>query len=608
MDTAQVQPESAPEKVALAKSTRTVQQYRVRDGYLRSQATPFFEHWREIAQHILPRARFMPFETNRGDKKYLSIVNNVGSLALRSSVAGLVAGLTSPVRPWHHLTTPDPDLAEVEGVRGWLHLVEERQRSVFAKSNLYQALAAFYYDLLAYGTALIIIDEDEETILRVYHVPAGSYRLACSEKGRPDTVFRDLTFAVRQLVQKFHYENCSERVQKLYDQGQFDVPIDVVHVIEPNEDYLPGRLNNKQKRFRSCWFENPGGSSGAQLGEPETMSAGMAGDKFLLESGFQEQRALAARWMVIGEDTYGSNAPGMEALGDCKALTAYEKEQARSVEMLSGPPLAVPNGMGHVSLQPRKITPLPQAAGNQQVRPMIDVAHLPQGITALRESRGEIVQRVNRTLYADLWQMLTLGDQTGGVQPKTAEEIRARLEEKLVQVAPMLLRLDDELLRPLVDVSFALMWRAGLIPEPPQELAGVDIKVEFISMLHTAQQFVQLGGIERLGTFVAMLMKMGATTALDKLNIYEMVDEYAKTLGLPPKMVRTDDEVAQIAAQRKKQAQAEALAHATQIGADAVQKLGNTPMSEDSALSRLSGLTGPVEPTGVTGTQPGAQA
>src|SRR5713101_1467547 len=123
-----------------------VGQYRKRHGALRDQAAGFFMHYREISEAILPRARFLPLtETNRGDKKFLRIVNNAAGLALRASVAGIVSNLTSPARPWFRLTTPDPDLVDAEGTRGWLHVVEERMRSVLARTNLYEALTAFYF-------------------------------------------------------------------------------------------------------------------------------------------------------------------------------------------------------------------------------------------------------------------------------------------------------------------------------------------------------------------------------------------------------------------------------------------------------------------------------
>jgi hypothetical protein len=103
---------------------------------------------------------------------------------------------------------------------------------------IYQCLTANYMDLLAPGTTLTILDEDDETILRGYHAPIGSYRLACSERGKPDTVFRDLTYSAcgswcGSSARRIAASACSDvRRRTSYDQ-----PVDVVHVIEPNEDH-----------------------------------------------------------------------------------------------------------------------------------------------------------------------------------------------------------------------------------------------------------------------------------------------------------------------------------------------------------------------------------
>ena len=51
-------------------------------------------------------------------------------------------------------------------------------------------------------------------------------------------------------------------------------------------------------------------------------------------------------------------------------------------------------------------------------------------------------------------------------------------------------RLNDELLDPLIDRTFAIMLRVGLIPPPPQQLQGQSIKVEYTSILAQAQKLL----------------------------------------------------------------------------------------------------------------------
>jgi hypothetical protein len=96
--------------------------------------------------------------------------------------------------------------------------------------------------------------------------------------------------------------------------------------------------------------------------------------------------------------------------------------------------------------------------------------------------------------------------------------------------------------------------------------------------------------------------------AIEKMNVDMMVDEYFHTLGLTPNLILSEEEVAQLRAARAAKEKAAQQDQALQTAADTAQKLGSVPMNEDTALTRLAGLTGPVEPSGVTGTPVGAQA
>lgn len=76
------------------------------------------------------------------------------------------------------------------------------------------------------------------------------------------------------------------------DNGSFETWFEVVHAVLPNANRDTGKLNAKNKRFSSIYYE-PGGS----------------GDKLLSESGFDEMPILVPRWDINGEDAYGSSCP-----------------------------------------------------------------------------------------------------------------------------------------------------------------------------------------------------------------------------------------------------------------------------------------------------------
>jgi hypothetical protein len=111
-------------------------------------------------------------------------------------------------------------------------------------------------------------------------------------------------------------------------------------------------------------------------------------------------------------------------------------------------------------------------------------------------------QRINQAFYADLFLMIS-NDQRR--MPVTAREIAERHEEKLLMLGPVLERLHDEMLSPLIDITFAKHREAGILPPPPPELQGQDLKIEFVSTLAQAQKAVGLGSLRSLIGTVALV-------------------------------------------------------------------------------------------------------
>jgi hypothetical protein len=109
-------------------------------------------------------------------------------------------------------------------------------------------------------------------------------------------------------------------VRNLYDRGQYDDWITIVHAIEPRMDRDYGKLDNKNMPWSSCYFELEG---------PK--------DKFLRESGYKRFPALAPRWQVTGQDIYGSS-PAMEALGDIKQLQHQQLRKAQGIDYMDQAP------------------------------------------------------------------------------------------------------------------------------------------------------------------------------------------------------------------------------------------------------------------------------
>jgi hypothetical protein len=142
----------------------------------------------------------------------------------------------------------------------------------------------------------------------------------------------------------------------------------------------------------------------------------------------------------------------------------------------------------------------------------------------------------------------------------------------------------------MVDRTFALMLEAGAIPEPPEELVGLDLKVEYISVMAQAQKLVGVVGQDRfLQSTLSLAEKF--PSVIHKVNVFQAIDDYADMLGVNPKLVHSDEDAREsLAAEQKaiaEQQQAEQLATLAKAG----QSLGQTPVGGQTALDAvLSGV------------------
>ena len=174
----------------------------------------------------------------------------------------------------------------------------------------------------------------------------------------------------------------------------------------------------------------------------------------------------------------------------------------------------------------------------------------------LMDSIRDTRDRIRSAYYADLFLMLANQPANGRM---TATEVAERHEEKLLMLGPVLERIHNELLSPLIDITFERCMDAGILPPPPQEIQGVDLKVEFISVLAQAQRAVAVNGMERLLTTAVNLAPV-KPDILDKVNFDQVIDDMAEAFGVNPAIIVPDEQAAAMRQARAQAAQAQASA------------------------------------------------
>ena len=557
---------------------------------LENERSSFLSHWRDISDFMLPRrSRFYTTDVNKGDRRNQKIIDSTGTLALRTLRSGMMSGVTSPARPWFRLTTNDQSLAEYKPVETWLYQVTQIMTNSFLRSNIYNSLPIMYGDMGGFGTAAMLIEEDMDDVIRTYPFPIGSYMIANNDKLKVDVFLRDFRLTVRQLIAKFgtttpsgapDWSIFSSYIKNLWDRGNYETWVDVCHVIQPNRKYDPRKIHAKYKRYESCYYERgwigSSNQSNYMTNEPE---------KYLREAGYDLFPVVAPRWEVCGEDVYGTDCPGMTALGDVKQLQTEQKRKAQAIEKMVNPPMTGPTSLknARASILPGDITFTDEREGQKGFRPAHEID---PRIRELMEDIQDVRNNIRRAFFEDLFLMLAQSDR----REITAREIDERHEEKLLALGPVLEQLNQDALDPIIDLSFAFHMKQGRLPKPPKELEGQDLKVEYVSAMAQAQKLVGIGGLERFAGFAANMVKAsGDPTVADKVNFDQLLDEHAISVGVPPTVVRSDEEVAAIRQQRAQAQQAQAQAEQAEKMTKSVKNLSGASMEDDNALTRIAG-------------------
>ena len=564
-------------------ATREMQRLREHcDGRLiglRGDRYSWWVHWRELADYIMPRRyRWLvtPNQRNRGSPMNQRIIDSTGSVAARVLAAGMMSGITSPGRPWFRLKIHgDDELSEWGPVRQWLDAVKDKMMLVFASSNFYQTLAVLYKDLSVFCTGTMTMYEDRQDVIRCYNWALGEYYLANGPRMNVDTAYREFVMTMPQVAREFGLANCSPTVQGAIRTGgaMLSQEIKLGHAIEPNDKIDPGAPGLRGMAYRELYWELGNGS-----------------DSALRLRGFHEFPVMAARWDIVGNDAYG-NGPGMDALGDIKQLQVEQKRKAQGIDKMVNPPMVADPALKNepASLIPGGVT---YAAYGPEGKPrfspvydtMPDLAGLAQDIQATQ-------QRIQAAFYYDLFLMISQLDTV-----RTATEIDARKEEKLIQLGPVLERFENEVLDPAITRCFNIMMRAGMLPPIPAALRGKHVQPEYISILAQAQRQVMTTGIERLAAFAGNAAAVNPGV-LDNIDFDAMIDEYADMLGVPAKLIVPYAKLLQLRQQRAQQQQQQQMLQETLASVQGAQTLSQTDVG--GGVNALQAMLGSTKATSV---------
>ena len=532
---------------------------RSRLDVLRSSRSTAEAVWQEIENYVMPfRGEFFKKSTSETDVEWRKrwIYDSTPVESAQNLASSLNGSLT--LGNWFDVRFRNDDLNEDKDATDWLEEAVNIERGALRESNFGLESNEMYLDLVGFGNAIIMeeIDGTYENFkgLNFKSVPIKESYFEHNYKGGAKRFYRVVELTAVQIVDKFGLEGVPSHIAekaKLPDGA--DTKYEVVFAIYEREAVtdaveaggvdLSKPLPPKNRPFGYRWFLF---ETAEELDE---------------EGGYYEMPVFIVRWRKVSGSQWGYG-PAHVAMGDILTLNQTKDYVLQALEKVIDPAtLAEERGFfGDLDLGPGGINIV---TGVDKIKPYesgarFDVSKMET--ETLRES-------IRRMFYVDQLQLKESPQMT-------ATEVQVRYELMNRLLGPTMGRLQSDFLDPLVQRTFNILYRAGQLPEVPASVSEqkAEMDVEYLGPLSRAQKADDVAAIERFTGSMAQVMEIYPEVRyiIDPLK---MARESATLLGVPSKLIRSEEDIEkQMAAEQKKQQAAETI-QAAQAGGDAMQSV-----------------------------------
>ena len=505
-------------------------------------------HWEEIAERVLPRSRIFTGELTAGDKRTSKLYDATAALACERFASAVESLLTPRGSRWHQLRSTNPTLNKEHDVRLWFDQVTNIMFSYryspksFFSSQMYEG----YMSTGAFGTAGLFVDEHPDGGLMYRQVHLADLYIAENEMGRIDTVFRTFKVTARQALLMFEDGSLTDNILKLAT-DKHDESVALLHVVCPRTDRDLMARDRRNRAFFSGYYE-------------------VKEQQLIEEGGFDDNPYIVSRYITGPREVYG-RSPAMTILPDIKMINEMSKTVIRAGQKAVDPPLIIADDgvILPVNSKPGAATFARMDGRNQApIQPLYTGARVDIGLEMMEQRR----KMINDAFLVSLFQILVESPQM------TATEVLHRAQEKGALLAPTVGRQQSETIGPLIEREFAILAEQGFIPPPPpvMEEAGGEYEVEYVSPLTQAMRAPEGVGILRTLESVQAIAAVDPSV-MDNFNTDEITRSLAEINGAPQRILRDEEEVAEMRGQRPQAEMAQAGINAAPQLADAGLKV-----------------------------------
>ena len=515
--------------------------------------------WERQALLIMPgKADFITQRTPGDPARNKDIYDSTAPVSNHTLASHIHSALTNPDAEWAEMQFRDQELKDNDEAQEWVEDCTRRMFDAINESNFVAAINEIYQDLVCFGTATLqttFTNDPTEGFRLVFRIiPLHCTIFLENVHGQIDTVFHEIKYTARQAKQRWPDKNIKAVEDALRTDPEKELTF--LKIIRPNADYDPTKdLSEKNRKYECVWTH--------QKKEIETLY-------------YFELEYHTVRWSKMTTEVYGYGL-GTLAMPDIETINEAKRLELRGWEKAIDPPMLGEAGgvIGDVHMEAGGFT---SVRNSSSLVPFKD-----QTNWQATQIKSEELRKSIQTIY--LIDQLILPERPNA----TATEVQIRYSMMQRVLGPTAGRLISELLDPMVQRIFGLMFREDQFLAMPQNLVGAPMDIRYTSPLARAQNQDEAQATEWLLGATAQYAQVDPAV-LDLIEPTRAFRRIAQTRGVPADVMRSEEEVEKMSrAREKRKAQAEA-AESEQVaaaGAEGQARQQMAPMQVEAAANQM---------------------
>lgn len=554
----------------------------VRNGFEGSMQTAF--------DYVNPRRYDMPGTASKGAKRKTKMYDGVAQDAFWDWVNGMLGWGVSEGLQWQRAAIAAKGLRDSDPVQRFLDEYTEQMDWEFRLGNYYDSLPEQLQDGGSGGTAAMITEESMDLARCVHRVThPGRYWIAENADGDVDVYHELVTMTAREAAQKYAKsgDTLHPAVKKWSKEAEGGLwQCSFLQCICPADEtaIFPRRMTPKKWALATVLYDMTGGG---RAGETDQLQDG--GSRLVRVEGLDYFSPTVWRFRRNSDETYGYS-PAMDV------MTVIETAQQHAYNLMN---------LGDHAANPMKFIPqekrsewsfLPGAVNTYAQEKRIAYTMPLGGEYPIAVDRENKIHDLIRKRYGyHVWNVMRIF-QEKRERNQATEVLEARADQARLLTGQMN-NFWRCAVRPVYDNVAYIAGRAGRMPDPPAELQdkrGKDIITPvFIGPLSQIQiASVKLGGLKQGMGFLGEVAEIvgrhiGQEEAAElyaRVNLPDLAEYVCDHSGFPQKLMRSDEETAQvIVSRRRMKAAAEQARNAREMAAAAAQM--GKPVDESSLLA-----------------------